>query len=148
MSSNINFRVFRRNNKNLILLWNNGTLPDTCRETVSAFIDREEGGPLKFSRFVPESPDKFAKDVDGIVIPHSGNDMDPSKGYEIHVVFGEGDDAMEVIKLVKPANFSHEVPTSTPDNAVHIYGMDYSTGKWVPFPVDPKLLDGFGREDG
>ena len=123
------------------------SLPDDCREALSAFLVDEQGneGPLTFSKFVPDSPEKFSGDVDGIVISHAQNKMDPAKPYTIKVVLGEGEDSVEFTKDVLPANAA-PVPEQSPramgPKEVHIYGMDYRTGKWVPFPVDPDVLPG------
>ena len=145
MSSNINFRVFRRNNKNLILLWNAASLPDDGRTSIAAFlVDGESEGPVTFAKFVPENIEKFAKDVDGIVIPHGPNKIDPSKACTIKVLFGEGDDSFEVTKTVLPANSAPEATereTAGP-KIMHMYGFDYATKQWVPFPVNPELLGG------
>jgi hypothetical protein len=145
MSSNINFRVFRRNSKNTIFLWSANALADESRLSVAAFlIDGESDRALVFSKFTPENPEKFSGDVDGIVIPHMLNKIDPSKTCTIKVLFGEGDDSFGVEKTVLPANSSPEAQereTAGP-KIVHMYGMDYSTNKWVPFPVNPELLGG------
>lgn len=143
MPANISFRVFRRNNKNTILLWNSASLPDENKTSVAAFmVDGDREGPLSFSKFVPENSEKFAKDVDGIVIPHLSNKIDPSKPCTIKVLFGEGDDSFDVVKTVLPANSapeSTERETAGP-KVVHVYGMDYATKQWVPFPVNPELI--------
>lgn len=143
MSANINFRVFRRNNKNLIFLWNSASLPDDGRFSVAAFLmDGEVEGPITFSKFKPENPEKFTGDVDGIVIPHIPNKIDPTKACTIKVLFGEGDDCFEVMKTVLPANSAPEAQERViaGPQVVHMYGMDYRTKKWVPFPVNPELL--------
>jgi hypothetical protein len=152
----INFRVFRRNNKNIILLWNAGALPDNCRDSVSVHISRspsltEDGSemdeyyPVEFSRFLPESPEKFAKDVDGVVISHSKNNIDPTALCVAKVVFGEDEDAIEIYKEIKPANSSPSENIGTQQFSgkdLRLHGYDYRNNKWVPFPVDPKLLPG------
>ena len=140
MSSNINFRVFRRNNKNLILLWNSASLADEDRFSVAAFLmDGMDEGPLTFAKFKPENPEKFSGDVDGIVIPHLANKIDPSKPCTVKVLFGEGDNSFEVLKTVLPANSSPDAQDrdSQGPRIVHMYGMDYKTKQWVPFPVNP-----------
>ena len=144
MSSNINFRIFRRNSKNLILLWNSASLPDDAADSVAVLLVDGGGneGPLSFSRFTPENPEKFAKDVDGIVIPHGPNKMDPTKSCTVKVIFGDGDEGFEVVKTVLPANSAPEAPErdlSSP-KAIHMYAMDYRTKTWVPFPVNPEHL--------
>lgn len=143
MSSNINFRVFRRNTKNLILLWSAASLPDDSRPSVAAFIiDGDSDRPLSFSKFVPDNIEKFSGDVDGIVISHASNKIDPTKSCTVKVLFGEGDDSFEVTKTVLPANSapeSQERETAGP-KVVHMYAMNYATKQWVPFPVNQELL--------
>jgi hypothetical protein len=143
---NCNLRIFRRNAKNLIFLWNAGSLPDAAKDVVSAFLVDEDGneGPLKFSKFVPDNPSKFQGDVDGIVIAHDQNKMDAESAYTVRIIIGDGDEPLEFIKEVLPAN-AVPPPERTPQDApkvVHVYGMDYKTKRWVPFPVDPSLFGG------
>ena len=143
MASNCNLRIFRRNNKNTIILWNSASLPDENKTSVAAFlVDGEKEGPVVFSKFVPENIEKFAKDVDGIVISHSANKMDPTKPCTIKVLFGEGDDSFEITKTVLPANSAPEATDreSAGPKVVHMYAMNYETKQWVPFPVNPELL--------
>lgn len=143
MSTSINFRVFRRNNKNLILLWSPHAMPDDGKFSVAAFLlDGDNEGPLTFAKFRPESPEKFPGGVDGIVIPHAANKIDPTKPCTVKVLFGEGDDSFEVTKTVLPANSAPEAQdreTAGP-RVCHMYAMDYRTQKWVPFPANPELL--------
>jgi hypothetical protein len=143
MASNCNLRIFRRNNKNTILLWDAKQLPDDSRSSVVAFIvDNDSDAPVIFSKFVPDNPDKFAVGVDGMVISHAANKIDPSKPCTIKVLFGEGDDSFEITKTVLPANSAPEAQeraTAGPQ-VCHMYAMDYATKQWVPFPVNPELL--------
>lgn len=149
MSTSINFRVFRRNAKKLVLIWNGLGIPDNSRGSVSVFlVDGSIEGPLTWSKFVPDNPEKFSKDVDGLVIPHSQNKIDPTKPCIVKVLFGEGDDSFEIVKEVHPASASPVTPSVPVDasnsatsgaRAMLMYGMDYRTGKWIPFPVH---LDG------
>jgi len=137
----LNLRVFRRNAKNLIFLWSPTGLPGN--QKVSAFIVEEGKAdkPLQFGKFVPEQPEKFSKDVDGIVISHQENGMDAGRQYSIKLSFGVGGrEGFEFIKQVKPANAAPEPTAQKDQRVVHIFGMNYNTGKWVPFPVDSKLI--------
>lgn len=140
MSANISFRVFRRNNKNTILLWSSAALPDDNKFSVAAFlIDGDVDRPLSFSKFAPDNPEKFTGDVDGIVISHLANKIDPTKPCTIKVLFGEGDDSFEVTKTVLPANSapeSQERVTAGP-HVAHMYGYSYALKKWIPFPCEP-----------
>lgn len=143
MSINISLRIFRRNAKNIIILWQSSALPDDCRDSISAFlVDGDNEGPVVFTKFKPDNPEKFASGVDGIVIPHLSNKIDPSKPCTIKVMFGEGEDSFDVTKTILPANSAPEAQereTQGP-KIVHMYAMDYSTKKWVPFPVNQELL--------
>lgn len=143
MSTSINFRVFRRNNKNLILLWNPASLPDDGRFSVAAFLmDGQSEGPLVFSKFKPENPEKFPGGVDGIVIPHGQNKIDPAKACTVKVLFGEGDESFEVTKTVLPANSAPEAQDRemAGPRVMHMYGYDYRAKQWVPFPINPELV--------
>ena len=119
-------------------------MPDENRFSVAAFlVDGEEDRALEFTNFKPDSPEKFSPGVAGIVIPHSPNKIDPTKSCTIKVLFGEGDDSLEVAKTVLPANSApdaQEREASGP--AVHMYAYDYHSNKWVPFPVNLGLLEG------
>lgn len=139
MSLNINFRVFRRNNKNLILLWGTGPLIGTQKGSISvSVIDLNTPGgerALRYSRFTPDNPEKFSPDVDGIVISHSLNRMNASEGCTIKVILGEEDESMELLKDVLPANTVVEQRAGDAGSRkVHLYAMNYETERWVPLP--------------
>lgn len=136
---NINFRVFRRNNKNLILLWNNTSLSDDQRSCIAAFEapgGLEDDRELTWSKFVPDNPEKFAPDVDGIVVPHASNRLNPSEACTVKVVLGSGEDSLEMVKEVLPANSVVEPARPPEPKRVHMYAMDYSRNVWVPWPHD------------
>ena len=92
--SNLNLRVFRRNNKGLILLWSGSQL-DTRHKNVNAYLVDSDGveRPLITTKFVPDNPEKFNNDVEGLVISHSQNSLDPSKTYNIRMIFGCSDES-------------------------------------------------------
>lgn len=134
---NINFRVFRRNNKNLILLWSRNSLSEDQRECVSAYVvSDKDSRELKYSDFTPDNPEKFAPDVGGIVISHSMNNLTPSEGCLVRVVLGKGDDTLEMEKDVLPANSVVESTRSHEGTSkrIHLYAMDYDEKRWVPLP--------------
>jgi hypothetical protein len=139
MNSNINFRVFRRNNKNLILLWSSNMLSEDQKNSIKAFLTGEEGQPdreLLWKKFVPDNPEKFAADVDGMVVAHSSNGMDPAQACKIKVVFGSEPDLLDLEKEVLPANTPVQVPgTTAPAIKAYIYAWDYEKDEWVPFPA-------------
>jgi hypothetical protein len=141
---NLNFRVFRRNGKNLILLWSQGQLTEEQRDCVSAHAVDDgmgEGKELKFSRFVPDNPEKFAPDVGGIVVSHAANGLNPTEPCTIRVVLGTGEDSIEMVKEVLPAN-SAEIPQRQEQHRkVYLYAMDYETKSWVPWPHDGVIPD-------
>jgi hypothetical protein len=143
---NLNFRVFRRNGKNLILLWSQSQLTDEQREEISAHVvdpdGMGEGRELKFSKFVPDNPEKFAPDVGGIVIAHSVNGLNPSESCTVRVVIGMGEDSIEMIKDVLPYKPIGEIPSrQEPHRKVYLYAMDYETKAWVPWPSDGVIPD-------
>ena len=139
MSINLSVRVFRRNLRNTIIIWNGAALLPSQREKVAVFLFDENGmdtdKQLSFSKFVPDSPEKFSADVSGVVIPHAENKMDPVKQYNIRVIFGEGDDSMEITKPVMAANSIDFSKMGTAKPTAHLYAMDYETNTWVPWPV-------------
>lgn len=143
---NINVRVFRRNLRNLIIVWNTAQLDPSLRQCTSAFIlDGIPNGKetlLTFSKFVPDTPEKFPKDIDGIIVSHANNNMDPMKPYLVKVVFGFGECRHEEIKeVLAMSNFVIPEPPKI-TNDMHMYAYDYAERKWVPMPFDPKLVRG------
>lgn len=124
---NINFRIFRRNQKNLIFLWDTSNLTQNQKSQVSANLvdgDRE----LSFNVFVPEDMSKFKNAVSGIVIGHSENALDASREYKISVKLGNEEDAMVFVKEVKPASAAQEENS----RKLYLYALDASTKAWVP----------------
>lgn len=139
----LNFRVFRRNAKNLILLWSSGHLTEDQKSIVTAFLvdpldGMSDGRELKWSKFVPDNPEKFTQDVCGIVIQHSTNAIDSAKSCAIKVMLGHGEDAIELIKEVLPANAIGDLPRPAVDASrrLHMYAFDSSTGAWIPWPAN------------
>lgn len=141
--ASIGLRIFRRNSKGIILLFNKAILPDKCKDSVCAFLVDVDGneGPLTFTPFIPDAPEKFAAGVSGIVINHIQNKIDPSKPCTIKLIFGEDDESFEVVKSILPANSAPEMPEKN-SQIVHIYGFDYKSKTWVPMPVNRELLGG------
>ncbi len=147
---NINFRVFRRNNKNLILLWSSKTLTAEQQENLRAYV--VEAGKatreLAWRPFVPDNPDKFAPDVAGIVLSHSSNGLDPAEKCVVRVVFGtEIGEVFEIDKDVDPANAATDRPAATrppapaaaaavdmPIVRSHLFAYNYESKEWVPLP--------------
>jgi hypothetical protein len=142
---NLNFRVFRRNGKNLILLWSQSQLTDEQREEISArVVDPNglgDGRELKFSKFVPDNPEKFAPDVGGIVIAHSTNGLNPSEPYTVLVVIGAGDESIEMVKDVLPYKPIGDVQRPEQNRKVYMYAMNCETNVWVPWPHDGVIPD-------
>lgn len=137
----LNFRVFRRNAKNLILLWSSGHLTEDQRDNVCAYLmdpldGMSDGRQLKWSKFVPDNPEKFTQDVSGIVIQHSVNAIDSAKSCVIKVILGDGDQAIELVKEVLPAN-APDIPRPVDTSKrLHMYAMDPVTSSWVPWPAN------------
>jgi hypothetical protein len=136
--SNLNLRVFRRNNKGLILLWN-GSHVEQRYKNVHAYLVGSDGVERPLSRFVPDNPEKFNGDVEGLVIAHLQNSMDPVKSYDIRLIFGGKDDSFVMDKQVLSATPIAKDPASS-ETVVHMYGYDYDNEKWVPLPVNTSLF--------
>jgi hypothetical protein len=138
----LSVRVFRRNNKNIIILWNTAQLDPAFVDPVIA--TRVDAGnkevPLTYSKFRPDNPEKFPKDIDGIVVSHANNSLDPNLGYKIKLSFSNGNLYCEALQDVLPVS---AVPPPEPVKSaeiVHVYGYDYKNRKWVPLPIDPNLM--------
>ena len=140
--SEIGCRVFRRNNKNIIILWNAAQLdPVFVSPVVVSVIDSEgKESLIAYSKFRPDSPEKFNKDIDGIIISHVNNNLDPAAGYKIKLSFSNGNVYLEAIQDILPV--SSITPSEIPKTAeiVHMYAYDYVNRKWVPLPVDQRLM--------
>ena len=135
-------RVFRRNNKNIIILWNTSQLDPAFVSPVVASVVADDGKEtlLTYSKFSPDSPEKFPRDIDGIVISHVNNNLDPNSGYKIRLSFVNGTVHSEALQDVLPVNALGPVETPKPSEIVHMYAYDYAARKWVPLPVDQKLV--------
>ena len=138
--SNLNLRVFRRNNKGLILLWNGSHVEQRYRNVRAYLVGSDEvERPLVTSKFVPDNPEKFNEDVAGLVIAHLANSMDPVKSYNIRLIFGTAEDSFTLDKQVLSATPIAKDPT-VGETVVHMYGYDYDNEKWVPLPVNTSLF--------
>ncbi len=139
--NDIGCRVFRRNNKNIIILWDAALLAPEFVDSPTATVI-EDGGReilLTYSKFRPDNPEKFSKHIAGIVVSHINNNLDPAAGYKIKLAFVNGQMHHEAFQDVLPV--SAVSPESIkPAEIVHLYGYDYNNRKWVPMPIDPKLL--------
>ena len=136
-------RVFRRNNKKIIILWDASQLDSTFTNPVIASVIGVEGKdtPLTYSQFKPDNPEKFSRDIDGIVISHLSNNLDPNKEYKVKLVFHGQEDSCETIQEVLPATVIVPTETTRVTEVVHMYAYDYKNRKWVPLPVDQRLVD-------
>lgn len=138
----ISCRVFRRNNKNIIILWNTSQLSPDFVDPVVASIVCDDGGEsiLAYSKFKPDSPEKFPRDIDGIVISHINNNLDPDSGYKIRLSFRNGLVHSEALQEVLPVNALGPMDPPKTNEIVHMYAYDYAERKWVPLPVDQRLI--------
>jgi len=141
MEKNINLRVFRRNNKNIIILWNNGLLEEKYLKNINVYLVGSDGveSPLSFDRFIPDDPSKFSKDIDGVIISHSVNNLKIEKVYNIRIIFGNKDDLKIVTKEVL-SGLNHFEKPEIPSGEIHVMGYDYAINKWVPLPIDKRLI--------
>ena len=140
-------RIFRRNQKHLILIWAGKNLSDDQRENVRVYsVEEDEYRELTWRPFVPDNPLKFSPDVRGVVIAHSNNQLDPSLPCTIRVMLGV-DNIIEFEKCVNPAAPAgplDQAATVRPATAgapaartinVRLYALDESSGTWVPVPL-------------
>lgn len=137
----ITARVFRRNPKNIIIVWNvTGLDMPMKRPVVATIIDEGKETLLAYSRFIPDSPEKFPRGTDGIIISHVNNNLDPNKAYKIKLSFGDSEPKTELIKDVSPTCV-YTAPEAPKDiQPTHMYAYDYKKCKWVPLPVDQSLI--------
>ena len=146
---NLNLRVFRRNVKNLIVLWSSRNLTDDQRENTRVYaVEANAYRELTWRPFVPDNPDKFAPDVVGVVIGHSGNKLDSAEPCTVRFMLGV-DNVIEIEKNVDPASQAGpaDFPSSTPASSTHatvagsrtinvrLYALDELSGNWVPVPL-------------
>lgn len=139
--NDISCRVFRRNNKNIIILWNTAQLDSSFVDPVIASLVGDDGKEslLVYNKFVPDSPEKFPKDIDGIIISHLNNNLDPNSSYKVKILFANGTLRHEVVKDVLPVSPVVPAESMKPTQIVHMYAYDYKNSKWVPLPFDPRL---------
>lgn len=131
----INLRVFRRNRKGSIIIWDIPKLPFVNGKVSSVFIN-DSPEQAVFDVFKPGTPYKFLTEVGGISIPHFDNHIKESEGYKVKIVFEEG---FYVYKSIFSSYGDTPVPPA--EKIVHLYAYDYHDRKWIPFPVDKKLLE-------
>ena len=135
-------RIFRRNLSKIIIVWERSQLDPAFVDPPIASIVDEEGREtlLTYSRFKPDNPEKFVKDIDGVVISHLHNKLDPDKGYKIKIAFSNGHVYQEAVQEVMPVSALPVLEPVKPVEIMHIYGFDYRRHAWVPLPVDTKLM--------
>jgi len=136
-------RVFRRNAKNMILIWESHNFnEDFCKKPVAVFrVDGNNEYPVTYSKFVPEDQSKFPSDIDGVVIGHIHNNLDKNAKYDMKLVFGHGmPGEVVILKEVKPYNTFVPIPGQKDVTEVHVFAYDYKNRKWVPMPVDHGLM--------
>jgi hypothetical protein len=95
---------------------------------------------LAYSKFKPDSPEKFSKDIDGIVISHSNNNLEPNTGYKIKLAFKNGHVSQETLQDVLPVSPIGVIDVPKTSQSVHMYAYSYRDCKWVPLPVDQRLM--------
>jgi len=125
---NTRFRVFRRNQKNIVLIWETeGLTPDQMGNVqVNLILDNDELlHDLKFTIFVPLKKEKFKNEVTGVIINHRDNNLDTTKSYTFEIVLGLKNTVAQTIN-VKP--FEEEVKNASVD--LHLYAWDPEHNKW------------------
>lgn len=140
MSIEIGCRIFRRNKKNIIILWDSHVIPDMTLSGV--FVEKEDGVelPLDYVKFSPMATEKFIPGTTGIIINHSKNNIDPEEKVIIKIVFKDNSRGAEspiiITKEIMPVTYRETVAKKEPSKSIKVYGFDYVKNKWVPFPVD------------
>lgn len=133
-SVQINARVFRRNKRNTIIIWDVNKLPFTD-QTISGVYLNPEQKQLLYEIFVPTAPKKFLTKVGGVIIPHFQNKINENEQISIRIIFKAG---YYLDKDIYPA--SDDLTTPPLDKIVYLYVFDYNLKKWVPFPFDKTVL--------
>jgi hypothetical protein len=116
MRNNINLRVFRRNSKNIILLWDNNRLTEDTK--IFLLPEKKE---LFWKAFVPLNRNKFQREVQGVVIPQKENNISPEEEVLIGV---EINGKLNEIK-VRPCEKNIMI--------VKLFGYDAVRKRWYPF---------------
>ena len=143
MSENLfKIRVFRRNLMKLIIVWERSQLDPAFVDPVIASIVDAEGKEtlLTYSKFVPDNPEKFTRDIDGVVISQPRNKLDPNVGYKVKMAFSNGHIYQEATVDITPVCAQPPLDPATVATICHMYAYDYSQKTWRPLPVDPRLM--------
>lgn len=133
-SAQINARVFRRNKRNTIIIWDVNKLPFTDHTISGVFLNPDQK-QLLYEIFVPTTPKKFLTKVGGVVIPHFQNKINENEQISVRIIFQAG---YYLDKDVYPV--SEDFTTPPLDKIVYLYVFDYNLKKWVPFPFDKAVL--------
>lgn len=83
------FRVFRRNQKNIIILWDSEQLKEEQKNNISVELLSEDNRKLFFIPFVNQKPEKIKSTTQGILINQVENNLDPTKDYDIKIILGQ-----------------------------------------------------------
>ena len=119
-------RVFRRNNKNLIIIWEAKELSKDQKESIKVDIEDEEDesiSDISFSQFIPENKEKFKDDTQGIIVDQGANNIDPEKQYTVRVVLGSQSQISRTIQAF-PCRLSKK------SNKCFLYAWDRNRGQW------------------
>lgn len=111
------------------------------KPVVATVIDDGQETLLAYNKFIPDSPEKFPKGTEGIIISHVNNKLDPNKLYKVKLIFGDQNPKLEIMKDVMPACV-YTAPIEPPKDVqpTYMYAYDYKQKKWVPLPADQKLV--------
>ena len=129
MNAELNLRVFRRNKRNIILIWNSEALIKEQLDNIA--VEIEEGGifkPLKFSTFSPHDINKFTKQVCGIVINQVDNALDVNRFCNIKVILGKENRASKLISVLPFAQAN--IAEKESKVSVFLHAWDPDKGSW------------------
>jgi len=128
MNTELNLRVFRRNKRNIILIWNSENLSkEQCDSVAVEIEDAEKFKNVTFTSFTPHDSDKFSKKVNGVVINQVDNNLDVNRFYNIKVMFGK--DANKVSRIITILPFKPTVETKE-GKVVYLHAYDRDKATW------------------
>ena len=127
MNDNLNLRVFRRNKKNIILIWNSESLKKDQLDSVSLEMETNGVfGPVEFQKFAAHNEAKFTRGVEGVVINQETSKLDPLRFYNFKVTLGSTN---KIFKLISVLPFKSSTEKET--RAVYLHAWDGAKGCWT-----------------
>jgi len=134
--SDISLRVFRRNNKKLIILWDKDSLPHDDYTELQIFLVDEKGKiPLHYQEFISHDTEKFQENITGVIISHQENDLPPDADLLLEFVFSSKSTNTFYKDQLKVTGKNVDSSSSR-----KLYGYNKESKNWYPLNCD--LVDG------